>query len=228
MFDTTEGTTVSELFSPLQVQADVVTRDGGAVLATSDVRGHPALRFPPFSPAPDPPRAVVRLTPDADAGADPLSPGTADFTFGADFAVDPTSQGTEVDSGNNILQRGLASDPSQFKVEVDELRPLCRIRGAEGLVQLRAKKEIRPDQWYRVRCSRAGTAVKLTIYRVSSNVPTVVEEVREESPTGELSWQTRPPMSVGGKLAANGSMIRSQTDQFNGVIALPMLQIGSG
>lgn len=223
--DTGEGEEVTTLTSALPVVADVVNRDGGKVLADTDLVGRPVLTFPAYSTDEEPARAIVRVVPSVDGTADPLSPGLADFVFGADFSVDAQSQGTDVDSGNNLLQRGLASDPSQYKMEVDGDRPACRIHGPEGTAEVRATQRVRPERWYRLRCSRTGTTVQLTVLSLYRGQTTVVEEVQTESPTGDLQWSPGTPLSVGGKLAANGGMIRTATDQFNGSIADPVLRV---
>lgn len=226
MVEVADGESVVRMSSDLEVDVDVVKRDGGSVHAVVGPLGTPALLFPAFLPVDEPPRAVVRVVPSQGAAADPLTPGPADFTFGADFAVDAQSQGTTADSGNNLLQRGLASDVSQFKIEVDNRRPSCHIQGPDGVAQVRVDHRVLPDRWYRVRCSRTRDTLHLTVSSLRGGTPRLVEEVRADGvPTGDLQWPHGVPVSVGGKLAADGTLIRSATDQFNGVIAMPVLQI---
>lgn len=120
-----------------------------------------ALRLPAYSGAAAPPRAALQLA--SSGPRDPLDVGVQDFEFGADFRLDAESQGTEVDGGNNLIQRGLASDPGQFKIDVDGGRVGCRVAGSEGVVEARISSSVRPDTWYRARCSRNGDVVDVRI-----------------------------------------------------------------
>ncbi|MFK5581964.1 hypothetical protein [Serinicoccus sp. LYQ131] len=195
------------------------------MVAARDGTGRPALRLPAYSSSPSPGRAIVRVTP-VGGSADPLAPGTRDFVVGADFALDTESQGTEVDGGNNLIQRGLASDESQFKIDIDDRRPLCRVQGSQGVAEVRMTGEVQPERWHRATCSRTGDEVRLTVEVLDDGVGTALETVTVEVVTGDLRWdRAQTPVSVGGKLAANGEIIRSATDQFNGAVANPVLQI---
>lgn len=225
-YDPQVGEPVTGLSSPFPVTVDVVSRDGGAIVTARDPWGETVLRFPAFSESVPPGRAVLSLRPDPHQSPDPLSPGVDDFFFGADFAVDLRSHGTDVDSGNNLLQRGLASDPSHFKLEVDARRPACRVHGPDGKVELRTRTRLQAGTWYRARCSRTGATVQLDVWKLDASQPILVEQVRRVSLTGDLQWAPGTPASVGGKLAANGDMIRSQTDQYNGLMSNLVLQIG--
>lgn len=210
----------------LLVSVDVADLDGGEITVQRDAHDHPVLRFPIFTASPAPGRAIVRVTPAASAQTDPLAPGTEDFAFGARFSLDAESQGTEVNGGNNLVQRGLASDQSQYKIDVDNLRPLCRVQGSDGLAEARSSRDITPEVWHRVTCTRQGGVVELTVEEEKGETYAVLETVSVEAPTGDLSWQRREtPLSIGGKLAANGEVIASATDQFNGQVADVVLQI---
>lgn len=202
------------------VQVDVVRLDGGEITVDLGADGQAVLRFPHFAESAEPPRAIVRVVPRVGVEEDPLAPRTQDFRFGARFAVDAVSQGTEVDGGNNLMQRGLASDTGQYKLEVDGLRPACRIRGSDGAAEVRASQPVEPETWYRATCTRQGPLVELTIETMGAAGYTAVETVSVELPTGDVTWERREtPLSVGGKLAANGHVIKSATDQFNGLVA---------
>lgn len=211
------------------VEAEVVVRGPGTVLVSSDPWGRATFRLPAFTADPEPPRAIIRvLAADQDA-ADPLDPGVADFSFGADFVLDPESEGTEVDGGNNLMQRGLASDPSQFKIDVDDHRPQCRISGPDGEAELKAQDEITPGTWYRARCSRTGGTVSFVVTELESPEDGIERiALTTQVRTVNLTWKDGTPLSVGGKLRADGQVIRSATDQFNGEVSEPFLEIHPG
>lgn len=200
---------------------DVVTLDGGVVTTGRDSAEAAAFRFPSYATGPQPPRAIVRVQEVADPGA--LRVDDLDFTFGADFAVDDRSEGAGVDGGNNLIQRGLASDGSQFKIDIDDGMPLCRIEGDGGVLEARIHEEVRPQEWYRVRCARRGEAIRLSLTPITLAGPTAVATA--SGPLGRLSFRAGLPLSIGGKLAANGAVIRSTTDQFNGLVSEPYLVV---
>lgn len=227
--DATEGSVLST--APAQsgtaaVTVEVVSLDGGQVVVSTGRDDALVLDFPAYAESEDaPPRAIVRVTPRS-KGVDPLAPGDADFSFGAEFRIDTESKGTEVDNGDNLIQRGLASDPSQYKFEVDGDRPACRVRGSAGDVQVRLDREVLPGSWYAARCSRIGDSVELSVTEYGRDGRTNEFSATERGPTGILEWpKSQTPISIGGKLAANGEVIRSATDQFNGLVSNPFLVI---
>jgi hypothetical protein len=195
--------------TPLAVRT--VTRNGGRVASTSGPSGG-AVRLPAYQ-ASNAPVAVLAIT-DTD-GADDLAPGTARFTFGADFALDAKSQGSRTDNGNNLVQRGLYGHRMQFKLELDGNRPLCRIKGSGGAVSVKSSRTVAPGVWHRAVCKRSGSRVTLTVKRLSDGVKWATSRSRA---TGSLRPSSRSvPVSVGGKLNPNGSLARS-ADQFNGKV----------
>lgn len=227
--DASQGSALSA--GPVQsgtarVTVEVVSRDGGEVQVARGRDDELVLDFPAFDAQDQrPPRAVVRVTP-AGGGADPLAPGDADFSFGAEFRIDAESKGTKVDNGDNLVQRGLASDPSQYKLELDGDRPACRIRGSAGDVQVRLEEQVLPGTWYAATCSRSADSVELTVMEYGLYGRTEEFSVTQTGPTGTLAWpKAQTPVSVGGKLAADGQVIRSATDQFNGLVTAPFLTI---
>lgn len=222
-----EGSALASLdqIGTLPVTVAIVTRSGGDIVVSEGRDGEPALGMPAFVEEKDPPRAVVRVTATGDSD-DPLAPGKASFSFGADFSKDAASSGTEVDNGDNLIQRGLASDPSQYKIEVDRGRPFCRIMGSEGSVEVKADKKVSSGRWYRVRCTREKDRVTLDLIEYAPYERVVESSAQAHGRIGSLTWpRKQTPLSVGGKLAANGDMIRSATDEFNGLISNPVLTI---
>lgn len=225
--DAAEGSAVVKLEQngTLPVTVDVVSHSGGQMTVVEGRDGELALRLPAFMQDKDPPRAVVRVTA-REIKTDLLAPGEANFSFGADFRKDRASSGTEVDNGDNLIQRGLASDSSQYKIEVDRARPACRIMGSEGSVEVKAQKKVSSGRWYSVRCTRDLNTVTLDLIEYAPYGRVVESSVQAEGRIGSVTWpQTQMPLSIGGKLAANGSMIKSATDEFNGVISNPFLTI---
>ncbi|WP_130011491.1 hypothetical protein [Serinicoccus sediminis] len=222
---TPEGEPVEEIgVSSPELAAAVVTLDDGTIIARQDSFGEPALRFPKFSLADAPPRAIVRVTEEGTSGV--LDVGEQDFTFGVDFAVDEVSFGTSVDGGNNLIQRGLASGDAQFKIDSDGSNVLCRVAGADGVLEARVPQDLELTEWYRVRCTRHEDSIEVSVTPLSVVGPTISKTA--EGPLGELTFEDGVPLSLGGKLAATGDVIRSETDQFNGSLAEPFLVVGEG
>lgn len=227
-----EGTVVGDALSRVEqigtvpVAIAIVSRSGGDIAVSEGRVGEPVLRMPLLLEGKDPPRAVVRVTARS-SSTDPLAPGEANFSFGADFLKDRKSSGTKVDNGDNLIQRGLASDPSQYKIEVDRGRPACRIAGSEGAVEVKADKKVSSGRWYRVRCTREGDTVTLDLTEYAPYERVVEASSQAEGRIGSVAWpQSETPLSIGGKLAANGDIIKSATDEFNGLIGNPVLTIG--
>lgn len=189
-----------------------VTHNGGSVASSSGRSGN-AVRFPAFRSS-NPPLAALAVT-DRD-GADDLAPGTARFRFGADFTLDATSQGSKVDNGNNLVQRGLWGHPMQYKLEVDGKRPVCRVKGASGAVQVRSSVTVTPDTWYRAVCERNGSKVTLSVTRLGNGASWTSSAT---GATGSLRPSSASvPLSVGGKLDASGRLMTGSADQFNGKV----------
>jgi hypothetical protein len=194
------------------VTVRVATVADGKLEAEPGRAGGYAVRFPTTSKG-DPRRAVLTVTTTASSG-DPLGPGVADFTFGADFVLDKTAEAHRADNGNNLVQRGLFSDDAQYKLQVDRRRASCRVAGDKGEVVARSVEEIVPGTWYRVTCSRTGDRVVL---KLDSFAGTPQRSVAA-GPTGNLSMPGDTPLVVGGKATAGGDAVAEDSDQFNGAI----------
>lgn len=186
-----------------------LTARGGDIDRVSGQPGGRAARFPRYRQS-DAPVAVISVV--DESGGDDLAPGSRDFTFGADFALDRTSQGSSTDNGNNLVQRGLYNDPMQYKIELDGRQPRCRVKGSAGAVLVRSSLRVSPDVWYDVRCSRAGSRVVLEVTRLSNG--RTWRDARSGS-IGSLQISRTVPLSVGGKLA-HATRIAGSSDQFNG------------
>ncbi|CUR55122.1 exported hypothetical protein [metagenome] len=201
------------------------TYEDGAVDVVPGRNDELALRFPAFEKRDPYPRAVLAVT--AQGATDELSPGTHDFLIGADFKLDQRSTGRADDNGNNLIQRGLSSDPSLYKLEVDKsMRPSCTLRGGSGTVTLRSDTTVVPDVWYRVRCERVGNSVVVSVGRIQSDGLVEPATRTLEGLIGPIVMDDRfTPISIGGKVAHNGQLIASATDQFNGLIMNPVAYI---
>ncbi|OLT41873.1 hypothetical protein BJF86_02370 [Serinicoccus sp. CNJ-927] len=222
-----KGTVASDLVNigTVSARVDVARLHNGQARVARDRFGKAAVRLPAFRSGSTMPRAVIRVTHRASTG-DPLAPRSRDFAFGAMFTVDETSTGSAVDNGNNIIQRGLASDPSQYKLELDRQRPMCRVAGSAGAVVVRSDVAVSPHKWYKAECARSGDRVTLTVSEIVAGGDLRTTVNSRTGRTGEVALpKTWTPLSIGGKLAANGAVIRSSTDQFNGVISDPFLDI---
>jgi hypothetical protein len=205
---------------------DVVTQDGGAVepgeTAAGDTGG---LRTPAFEDSPESPKAILKVTNAGDT--DELNPGTDDFTIGADINVDPASESDVAangDNGNNVMQRGLF-EGSQYKLQIDHEAASCRVKGAEGELTVKSSVEIEDSHWYRLRCTRSGDEVTFAVTDMEADNPELSED-ESSGPTGSLDpLDASLPLSIGGKLNAEGGIVEESTDQFNGLIDNVVLDI---
>ena len=198
------------------VTVRIATVAGGSLRAVQGRDGGYAVRFPSYSES-DPRRAVLSVS---TTSADPFGPGVADFSFGADFMADEVGQGDEggregdPDNGNNLVQRGLFADPSQYKLQMDHGHVSCRVVGAEGEVIVRSPQVLAPDTWYRASCIRSGDRITLQIVDFESG-PQLTTEV---GPTGSIQLPPTTPVVLGGKAGPDGAAITRDSDQFNGAI----------
>lgn len=185
-----------------------------------------AFDFPAFQATGPYPRAVlVARNPGSD---DRLSPGAADFAYGADLRLDQVSEGRDEDNGDNVVQRGLATDAAMFKLEVDERRPGCTVKGADGALSVFHPDLVEPGRWYRVRCQRASEGITIHVAELPLRGETSDPGRTKRGPTGEVTMsEAGVPLSVGGKVASDGTVVASASDQFNGLIANPFLHFRS-
>lgn len=206
----------------------VVSEEGGRVATGTDPNGDSAFTFPAFQPVGPYPRAAVVAKPDGDPAV--LDPGNRRFQWGADLKIDPKSVGRTIDNGNNVLQRGLSVDADMFKLEVDaNMRPSCSVKGADGEVVVYASEAVSPGTWYRIRCARR--AHRLTIY-VGEFLPSGATTATGRAKVGSVGTvnfaDPLTPVSVGGKVANNGQIVKDATDQFNGSISNPFILVRAG
>lgn len=206
------------------VNLRVVTRDGGKIKLEPGLNDKPALRFPPFVLEETYPRAVILVE---NAGPrDVLSPGGRDFVWGADFKLDPLSFGTDMDNGDNLIQRGLFVHPAQFKAELDNDQAGCSVLGERGRVSVRTSQQVTPDVWYRVRCEKIGDELAVYVTEFGPDGATKSYARRESGPMGAVNMNPdTTPLTVGGKIGADGEILQDAADQFNGWITNPYYTI---
>jgi hypothetical protein len=173
-----------------------------------------AVQFPPYVAAGTYPRAVVRVSPSSGAG---LDPGASDFEYGAVFRLDKTSDGRKIDNGDNLFQRGLSSESSMFKLQVDHGHPGCKVSGSSGHAVVTSPVSVVRDAWYVAVCSRVGSVLSVSIRPYGSDEAPVKTVLRRS--TGTLTFGTDRPATIGGKVTASGDVVAGATDQFNGAVA---------
>lgn len=203
----------------------VSTLDGGDLEPSDRAEPGGSWKYPDYQPRGRYPRAVVVARPRE--GADPLSPGSGQFAYGADVRLAPDSTGRVEDNGNNILQRGLASDESMFKLEIDANgRPGCSVKGRAGLAIVLAGNPVEPGLWYRIRCELRRDYIRVLVAEYLPSGSTSMTGRAKPGRAGEVAFDgDEVPFSVGGKVARDGSVIKSETDQFNGEIANAYVRI---
>ena len=189
-------------------------------------QGTQGLDMPAFTTEAVYPRAglVVRNAADHDS----FSPGTADFMWGADFQLDAVSTAPSgPDNGDNLLQRGLWGQSAEFKAEADLRRASCAVHGTEGTLVVRAKMAAEAGTWYRMRCFRGPGGLTVTVRELGPSGWGPETEAHVSGPVGAVTYPPSMPIAIGAKIAPNGELIRSATDQFNGWIANPVIRIES-
>ena len=192
----------------------------GATLALeADSDGGQAVRFPSVSASP----AVVTVA--STGSSDVFSPGDASFRFAADVNLDPEAGGGDgsspagQDNGNNVVQRGLFGDDAQYKIQVDKGRASCRLQGDKGEVLVKADTTVPTETWTRLACTRRGDQVTLTQEVLEGPEAGTVETWQEEAAIGSIRMDADAgPLTVGGKVNAEGDPVRGNSDQFNGSI----------
>ena len=196
-----------------KLYAEIITHAGGRILRAAGSGSGYALRFPGVEGGIDPPAAMLLLR--SQDTMDFLSPGSADFAFGADLLLDEESEDAPTDNGNNVVQRGLYEDTAQYKLQVDHGAFSCRVAGSEGEAVVSAPGVVEPGEWYRVSCEWSDDNVVLSWERLAD---TEEGTTVRRSTIGDVTFSAGTPFVVGGKLDARGEVTVDATDQFNGVI----------
>jgi hypothetical protein len=186
---------------------------GGQIVQVPSGNGTSALRFPPYSPEAQSPRLVLVINP---VGAtDVLNPEANDFSFGADLRLNEVSSGKGDDNGDNVLQRGLFSDASQYKLQVDKRVPSWTVKS--GKAQLFVKFDESLDEgWFRVRCDYEAGSLTVSVSRILTDRFEEFGDKTASVSIGALNFSPSTPATVGGKIGSNGELVLHQSDQFNG------------
>ena len=213
-FDDVGKTVAPASSGSLAVRTTVLT-SGGATLGTAaDSSGSAdgqAAQFPAYDTTTPYQRAAVSVV--ATSG-DPLSPGDADFEFGADFTLDAANQGISADNGNNLVQRGFFNEPAQYKLQVDGGHVSCRVRGAGGTTTVKSKLAVTAGRWYTASCARTGSTVTLHVQTKDGSTGSTVAVSHA---TGSVTMaKAAIPLTIGGKVNASGHLVVDNSDQFNG------------
>lgn len=200
-------------------RASVVEHAGGRVVAAASRSGQgTAADLPPARRGSHAPAAVIAVR--APAGSTALAPGTRAFTFGAEFRLDTGSTG--IDGGDNLVQRGLADDTGQYKLELDGQRAACVVKGTRGTVTARSTVTVARGAWYAAQCRRSGDTVSITVRRIGGSSVTTTAR----GATGAVATRrVDTPLSIGGKLTPAGKVATWSSDQFNGLVDNAFLRI---
>jgi len=195
--------------------SEVVTYAGGRITRVEGRDSGYAIRFPEHVGAIDAPAAMLLLRSREDP--DPLSPGSRDFSFGADVLLDAESSGTDSDNGDNVIQRGLYDDDAQYKLQLDGGVPSCRLFGTQGAGVVKADEPVAAGEWYRLTCDRNGDVVSLLVEPLD-DPDAVPLSTQATASVGAIEVVDSTPLVVGGKVDREGRVVTSSTDQFNGAI----------
>jgi len=194
-----------EVGGAAHLSAHVIARGAGHVLTVPGLAGRGAAAR--FAREGEDSVAIV-VTPGPGSA---LTAGTANFTYGADFSAD----GNWAD-GNNLVERGLFTDPGQYKLEIDGGRPTCTIKGTAGRVTARLDPVLQTGAWYSGECVRNGSAVTVTVRELGGGTGfwtrTVQGEIGDVQPAAPTTV-----LSIGAKTWPN-DRIGVDCDQFFGAI----------
>lgn len=145
-----------------------------------------------------------------------LDPGSRRFRLGADVLADPGTGGD--DPGANVVQRGLYDGGAQFKLQLDDGVPSCRVAGDSGEVLVEGDPLL-TGRWYRLLCDRDRARVTLHVAELEDAGPTGWRSWTATGATGALSFdETAGPLAVGAKLNAAGEVVADAPDAFHGLV----------
>lgn len=209
------------------VKIAVATSNGGRVTSQTSRSGEgDAVAFPNFNSTASGPRAVIRVT--SAGSSDGLSPGSSDFSWGADFTLSPGATASKSsgsrDNGDNLMQRGLYAE-TQYKLQLDGHQPSCRLRGStgdSGAVKVAAPVTVSSGAWYGATCQRSGSTLTIAVVKYDGTggvAQTWTASKTSSVGFGQVRYSSPSiPLSVGGKLDNSGAIDTSASDQFNGSV----------
>jgi hypothetical protein len=224
-----DGSGAASFAGPAPTKQRLVTANAGTVVGVASFVGSgDAGDYPAYSGGADGPRAVVAMV--NTSATDAMTPRAKDFFFGADVNSDAVSTGSSYDNGNNVFQRGLYGDRAQYKLQIDHGYAMCRVKGDQGSIALTSKFVMPAGEWFRVRCFRkvlsTGDQLWLEVTPVDADgtLGTLVRSKSGIKQVGRLTFLPETPVSIGGKLIS-ATQIHAASDQFNGLIDNPVLDI---
>lgn len=209
------GSLVSEVdnHGTAQLDVSVTTANGGRIRLGRDVDGGGAAVLPAFDETNASAAALVAVPTD---DTDVLEPVRRPFVFGASFAIDRATEGSDADNGNNLMQRGLYADDAQYKIQLDGGVPSCRIAGSKGEVVVKLDEAVEPEHWFTLECSRSGPEVSLRLVDLERGKEVGVAAATKD--VGRLLFDAGTPLAIGAKVAPDGTIPEESTDQFNGTV----------
>lgn len=198
-----------------------VTNNGGGIRSVPSWDGTgSAAQFPAYQVDTPPQAALIAVDRD---GVDDLDPGSSAFRFSAEFSLGSPSWGSSTDNGNNLVQRGVYTAETQYKLQVDYAHPECRVKGRSGAVSVRSSRAVTAGTWYRAVCTRVGTTVTLKVTQLNDGTTWTYQA---SGATGSMTPSSRTvPLAVGAKVSSTGALVTDNADQFNGMIDNVVLDI---
>lgn len=194
----TPGGTIADLSGrgmPLRPHA----LDGGAVRFVPHGTGR-AVAFPARCAAGTTRCARVILQGGDDVD---LDPGTRPFQFGASVLATAAQVGT----GANIMQKGVATTASQWKLQIGRRgKAQCVLvgRGSRQIYLVRSSVRVNDGRWHQLVCRRAGTSLTVYVDGAARGTVTV---------PAALSVTNTLPLRVGGP-----NLNRARNDRFGGAL----------
>lgn len=194
------GTRVIDM-SGLGNNGTVRGANGGRLTSIKGYSGRSA-KFPRPCREASCPRAVISV-----ANGAGLNPGTADFSFGVAVRVTKSQAAKGYDS--NLIQKGLWSGRSQWKLQLDGARawPVCVFAGTRGgtfhRVSLISTSGVANGRWHKLSCERTARTVRLV----------VDGKVTAKTSFKAVRLKDSLPVTIGGRAPG-----KSHNDQFYGTM----------
>jgi hypothetical protein len=212
-----EGSKPFEVTSHGQDVKVDVQRENMPVGRVTSGDGSRGLRFPHFKQDEEAPRMVLVVQPQDVTAAtiDPTQDGS--LTFGADVKLDRDAGSGKFDNGDNVVQRGLYADPSQYKLQVDKRVPSCTVKSPLARAFVKAPEPMAPG-WYRVICDYYAGTLTVSVSRMEDGQVGAPVQASVTEDLGPLVFNPVTPLVIGGKVGSNGLLVRNQPDQFNGAL----------
>ncbi|MBM9458555.1 hypothetical protein JK386_01425 [Nocardioides sp. zg-536] len=206
-----------------RVQIALALTGGGRFVWARGRDGGGAVRTPAYAPSGTIPGAAIVVQPVA-GEPDRLSPGRADFSFGLDFRPDAAPPGRPGDDGDNLLQRGRYGAAPQYKLQLDQGVPSCRVQGSAGEALVKADRAVQAGRWYRLECGRRGGRVTLTLLDLGTLQR---KQWVHNGDVGAMDFSggSAAPLSVAAKVGSNGQLDTGSLDQYHGEVDRVFLDV---